>query len=59
MFSNVLFSATTSYPIIFLISLQVRNLENFKCNAEVLAVYSRELSLFGIAGFSRTSNSRQ
>ncbi len=30
---------------------QVRNLENFKCNAEVLAVHSRELSLFGIAGF--------
>jgi hypothetical protein len=31
---------------------QVRNLENFKSNAEVLAVHSRELSLFGIAGFS-------
>lgn len=35
-----------------LLSLQVRKLENLKCNAErkpeVLAVHSRELSLFGI-----------
>ena len=60
-FLTCFFSAITSYPIIFYL-FAVRNLENFKCNAErkpkMLAVYSRELSLFGIAGFPgpRTRN---